>query len=112
MLDTLKRLKENQIRICLATGRTPMSLPHFDGIEFDAFLTFNGSYCFTKDQDISNFPIPSYDVQQIIQNAKKLHRPLSIATKNRIASNGKDDDLVQYFDFAKMKVEVASRFIS
>lgn len=71
MLETLKRLKENQIRICLATGRTPMSLPHFDGIEFDAFLTFNGSYCFTKDQDISNFPIPSYDVQQIIQNAKK-----------------------------------------
>ena len=25
MLETLKRLKENQIRICLATGRTPMS---------------------------------------------------------------------------------------
>ena len=47
--ETLKRLKENQIRICLATGRTPMSLPRFDGIEFDAFLTFNGSYCFTKD---------------------------------------------------------------
>lgn len=110
MLETLKRLKENQIRICLATGRTPMSWPHFDGIEFDAFLTFNGSYCFTKDQDISSFPIPSYDVQQIIQNAKKLHRPLSIATKNRIASNGKDDDLVQYFDFAKMKVEVADDF--
>ena len=58
MLETLKRLKENQIRICLATGRTPMSLPRFDGIEFDAFLTFNGSYCFTKDQDISSFPIP------------------------------------------------------
>ena len=49
MLETLKRLKENQIRICLATGRTPMSLPRFDGIEFDDFLTFNGSYCFTKD---------------------------------------------------------------
>ena len=26
MLETLKRLKENQIRICLATGRTPMSV--------------------------------------------------------------------------------------
>ena len=43
MLKTLVRLKENGIILCLATGRSPMALPHFKKVEFDAFLTFNGS---------------------------------------------------------------------
>ena len=42
-VEALNRLKANGIRLCIATGRTPVSLPHFSGIEFDAFLTFNGS---------------------------------------------------------------------
>ena len=40
-LELLKLLKVNGIRICLATGRSPVSLPVFDGVEFDAYLTFN-----------------------------------------------------------------------
>ena len=52
MLETLRRLKENGTIICIATGRSPIALPHFEGVEFDAFLTFNGSYCFTEDADI------------------------------------------------------------
>lgn len=40
-VEALNRLKANGIRLCIATGRTPVSLPHFSGIEFDTFLTFN-----------------------------------------------------------------------
>ena len=39
-VEALNRLKANGIRLCIATGRTPVSLPHFSGIEFDTFLTF------------------------------------------------------------------------
>ena len=95
MLETLRRLKENGTIICIATGRSPIALPHFEGVEFDAFLTFNGSYCFTEDADIFSNPIPTEDVHMIIQNATALGRPLTVATKNRLASNGKDDDLEQ-----------------
>ena len=56
MLETLRRLKENGTIICIATGRSPIALPHFEGVEFDAFLTFNGSYCFTEDADIFSHP--------------------------------------------------------
>ena len=35
MLETLIRLREKNIKICLATGRTPVSLPHLEGVEFD-----------------------------------------------------------------------------
>ena len=35
MLETLRRLKENGTIICIATGRSPIALPHFEGVEFD-----------------------------------------------------------------------------
>ena len=39
MLETLRRLKEKGIIICIATGRAPMAVPTFEGVEFDAILT-------------------------------------------------------------------------
>ena len=110
MLETLIRLKKRNILLCIATGRTPITLPHIEGIEFDAFLTFNGSYCYTKEQDIFSSPIPADDVQTIIQNAASINRPVSIASKDRIAANGRDRDLVEYYAFAKLDVEVAENF--
>ena len=38
-LEALKRLQEKGVKLCLATGRGPMLIPHFEGVEFDAFLT-------------------------------------------------------------------------
>lgn len=109
-LEALTRLKQNGIRICLATGRTPVSLPVIPGITFDAYLTFNGSYCFSGDQTIFNSPIPPADVQTILKNAAAIHRPVSLASKNRVAANGKDADLVQYYAFANLEVEIADDF--
>lgn len=110
MLETLIRLQERNILLCLATGRTPLTLPHFDGATFDAYLTFNGSYCFTKEQDIFSNPIPADDVQTIIRNAAAINRPVSIASKNRLTANGRDQDLIDYYSIAKLEVEVTEDF--
>lgn len=37
-------------------------------------------------------------------------RPVSIATKERLAANGIDDDLVAYYGFAKLNVDIADNF--
>ena len=42
MLETLIRLQEKGIKLCLASGRAPIQIPHFEGVEFDAFLTLMG----------------------------------------------------------------------
>ena len=110
MVYTLKELQRNHILICIATGRTPLELPDFQGVEFDAFLTFNGSYCYNKQQKIFCNPIPKKDVYQIIENASAIHRPVSVATLERLAANGKDQDLIDYFAIAKLEVEVAKDF--
>ena len=110
MLETLMRLKRRGIILCLATGRAPMTLPHFGEIEFDAFLTFNGSYCFNSEQTIFSNPLASEDVKRLIENAGEIGRPVSIATKNRLAANGADRDLIDYYAMAKLKVEIADDF--
>ena len=89
MVATLHRLQRQGMRICIATGRSPLTLPSFQGVEFDAYLTFNGSYCY---------------------DASGVHRPVALATADRLAANGKDPDLVDYFAIAKARVEVAADF--
>lgn len=110
MVETLLQLKKNHIIICIATGRTPIAIPQFEGVQFDAFLTFNGSYCFDQKKEIFCNPISEKDVQTIIKNASEIHRPVSIATVDKLAANGKDQDLIDYFAFAKLSVEVAEDF--
>lgn len=39
--ETLQRLQEKGIKICIATGRSPMEVTDFSGVEFDAYLIYN-----------------------------------------------------------------------
>lgn len=108
--ETLIRLKQKKIIICIATGKPLKSVPHLPNVEIDAFLTFNGSYCCTKNEIIHKNPIPPSDVQTIIENAKRIHRPVSIASATRIGANGKDQDLIDYFAISNQSVEIAEDF--
>lgn len=110
MVETLHRLQQRGIIICIGTGRSLLALPHFDEVEFDAYMTFNGSLCFDKKGEIYSHPIPKEDVQKIIRNAAGLGRPVSVATKNRLTANGADRDLVDYYAIAHLEVEVAADF--
>ena len=96
-LDALRRLQQNGILLAIATGRSPLIVPRFDGVEFDVFLTYNGSYCYDRRGDIFASPIPPQDVQTLIQNAAALGRPVSVAGRTQLLSNGTDDDLTAYY---------------
>ncbi len=109
-LEMLQRLREKGVLICLATGRSPAALPKLDGVEFDAYLTFNGSLCYTKTETIFSNSISAEDVRKIIQNAANLGRPISVATRQRLAANGSDGDLAEYFSFAHLEVPTTPDF--
>lgn len=109
-VETLHRLRENGIKICIATGRSPMTLPDFGGAEFDAFLTFNGSLCYAGEKTIFSNPIDPKEVQKLIRNAAALHRPVAVATGNRLVANGTDQDLTDYFAIANEVPHIADDF--
>ncbi len=108
--EALNRLKEKGILLAIATGRAPLTLPKLEGVEFDVYLTFNGSYCYNQKETIYSNSIASEDVKIIIENATEINRPVSVATQKRLVANGKDADLVEYYKFAKLQVEVADDF--
>lgn len=109
-LEMLHRLQNNGILICLATGRPPASLPKIEGVKFDAYLTCNGSLCYNDREIIYSDPIPAADVQQVIRNAAAIGRPVSVATGDRLAANGYDEDLAEYYSFAHLTLTVAEDF--
>ena len=49
-LHALISLRRNGVKLCMATGRGYLSAPRFPGIDFDALLTFNGSYVTVGDE--------------------------------------------------------------
>lgn len=110
MIETLKHLKENGIILCMATGRGPYLVPSFPGIDFDVFLSYNASYCYTKDEVIFSNPIPKEDVKAIVENASEIHRPVFLAGVEGGGANGCDKDLADYFAIARSKVNVLDNF--
>lgn len=110
MLETLRRLQEKGIIICIATGRSPMDVPKFQGVEFDAIINFNGSYCHCGNKQIYSNPLRTNDIKTIIRNAAGINRPIAVATDEKVIANGSEKDLVDYFAIAKMTVDVSEDF--
>lgn len=107
---SLRLLKRRGIKICIATGRPIINIPKFEGITFDAALAFNGSFSVAENEVITNCPIPKKDVYKIVENAKAIGRPVSIATIDKIIANGCDKNLEEYFTIAHKKVFVSEEF--
>ena len=103
-VEALQKLRQNGIRICIATGRAPMEVPKFEGVTFDALLTYNGSYCFTPERDIFKNLIPKGDIATLRRNAAALGRPLALATDRRLVANGTEPDLEEYFAIGGVKL--------
>ena len=109
-VQTIQALRQKGVLQCIVTGRPCASLPDFGDLRFDAMATFNGSFCYTDDKTIYSNPIDPADVQVLLQNAEALGRPVSVAVKDRLAANGWDQDLADYYRLAKLELTVAEDF--
>ena len=109
-VEALQKLRQNGIKLCIATGRAPMEVPKFEGVTFDAFLTYNGSYCFTPERDVFKNLIPKADIALLRRNAEALGRPMALATKDRLAANGSDPDLAEYFAIGGVELVIADSY--
>ena len=108
--EVLQKLRENGILLCIATGRSPMVIPDFGSFQFDAYCTYNGSLCYTPKEVIHSNPLSSADVGKVLENASAIGRPISVATKDRLAANGLDKDLSDYYLLADLVLTVADDF--
>ena len=106
----LTRLKERGIKICISTGRAPSEVPDFGPMKFDAYCTYNGSLCYAGNEILHSNPIAAEDVAQVIRNAAGIGRHVSVATRKRLAANGWDPDLADYYRLANLTLTAAPDF--
>ncbi len=106
----LTRLQERGIKICISTGRAPSEVPDFGPLKFDAYCTYNGSLCFTDNTILHSNPIAAEDVALVLNNAAGIGRPVAVATRRRLAANGWDPDLADYYRLAKLELTVTPDF--
>ena len=110
-IAALQKLQANGVKIVIATGRGPSTVPGFPPLKFDAFLTFNGSYCYdAAGNELYHHPMPTAVVQAVVANATRIGRPISAATIDDLVANGSDKDLEDYFAIAEGPVPVRSDF--
>lgn len=105
--EALNALQVSGVKIVVATGRAPTIVPTFDGVNFDAYLTFNGSYCYTAEGEVvfSN-PIPRHAVRAVVENATAIGRPVIVSTVDDLAANGADDDMRAYLDISGEPINI------
>ncbi|MDO4470745.1 MAG: Cof-type HAD-IIB family hydrolase [Bacillota bacterium] len=109
-LYTLKQLQKNGILLCMATGRGYPSIPHFEGIEFDIFLTFNGSYVKNHKEVIRKHPLTQTDTACIIHNLKQMNRAVIISNENMLAANKIEPVLADFFALENIEMSISEDF--
>ena len=109
-VEALQRLQKKGVLLCMATGRGYLSVPHFEGVDFDIWLTFNGSYVCSKDTVLFKNPLDVDDKHRILQNLKQMHRAAAISNEHFIVTNGTDPDLAQYFSFGSENLVISEQF--
>lgn len=110
MKECLLSLQNNGIKIGLATGRGPSELPNIEGITFDAYVTFNGAYCYVGDVITNDDPFSKADLYTLLSNLDKIPRKVCAASVTTLMANGTDEDLTDYFHIVNKEVPVNDKF--
>lgn len=108
----LNKLKENGIKIFMATGRPASIAPHFDEVEFDGMLSFSGQLCTDENGVIYSNQMDPKDVLTFYENTKKMQIPMMAADHSICGMNYPKEPLNKYFDMVNVDICVVDDFDS
>jgi hypothetical protein len=92
-IDALNRVKSRGVRIFIATGRPLAIINNLQPIEhlIDGYITANGAYCFTGNEEVLCKPIPRMDVERVIQLSDELNFSCIVVSKTEIMVHNADE---------------------
>ena len=87
--DAIKKLREQGIKVFVATGRMLKMLEVLNDIEFDGYITYNGSCCVdsAKEKVIFKNTVPVDELQDLVERLKWDHFPVSFMCKDEMYVN-------------------------
>ncbi len=94
-LYALTQLKKKGIKIIIATGRSPLRMPHLP-IKFDGYIHFNGQFCLIDNKIIYECCLQKNEVKTIIENASNMDKAVGLAGLQFFGCNFYDERLAGY----------------
>ena len=87
--DAIRKLRENGIKVFVATGRMLKMVEVLNDIEFDGYITYNGSCCVdsTKENVIFKNTVPQDELEALVERLKWDHFPVSFMCKDEMYVN-------------------------
>lgn len=91
--DALKRLREQGIKVFVATGRMLKMVEVLNDIEFDGYITYNGSLCVdsTKENVIFKNTVPQDELQALVERLRHDRFPVSFMCRDEMYVNYLDE---------------------
>lgn len=87
--DAIRQLREKGIKVFVATGRMLKMVEVLNDIEFDGYITYNGSCCvdFTKENVIFKNTVPQNELDALVERLKWDHFPVSFMCRDEMYVN-------------------------
>ena len=98
-LVALDLLRKKGIRLFIATGRQFYSIDNLGDQEFDGFVTLNGGYCITGDQQvIYRHPIEPSDIEALVRYQESVEIfPCGLVLDREIYMNYSNETVLELF---------------
>lgn len=105
-IDAINIVKQKGVKVILATGRLLKQIKNLEGIEFDGFITVNGSYCVTTDgKVIGKRLFPRQELESLISYQKNVMQfPFAFMVQEGSFVNYVDDRVKLISDLVKVSV--------
>jgi Cof subfamily protein (haloacid dehalogenase superfamily) len=105
-IDAINAVKQKGIKVILATGRLLKQVKNLGGIDFDGFITVNGSYCITTEgQVIGKRPIPQKELESLLSYQENVIQfSLAFMAQEGSFVNDVDDTVKLISDLVKVPI--------
>ncbi|MBB4035621.1 hypothetical protein GGR21_001514 [Dysgonomonas hofstadii] len=105
-IDAINSVKQKGIKVILATGRLLKQIKNLGDIEFDGFITVNGSCCITTEgQVIGKRLIPREELESLLSYQEKVMQfPFAFMVQEGSCVNYVDDTVKLISDLVKVPV--------
>ncbi|MFV0537358.1 MAG: Cof-type HAD-IIB family hydrolase [Dysgonomonas sp.] len=109
-IDAINEVKRKGIKVILATGRLLKQIKNLEGIEFDGFITVNGSYCVTTEGEvIGKRTIPRKELESLLSYQDNIMEfSFAFMLQDGIYVNRVDDNVKLISDLVKLPIAPVS----
>ena len=103
-------LKQKNIKVFVATGRALYQIDNLDNIEFDGYITFNGSACYINNKEIYKITLNKNDIKNLCSYLKNNNLPCSIMTSKDVYTNT-HKTIEMFYKMVNVNANVIDNFI-